>query len=338
MSKILFRPEVLAMKKVKQLGGVSVNIPLRVKVAVCGIAIFLGLFALFAMFATFSEKCLVRGYLNSTKGVARIYPLKNGVLKESRVHQGQHVRKGDPLFMIDTSSLGFNKTKRGLEFTNLAKRKASLEIEIANKKKEIQKLDGLLKKHFIPLSLYQQQADALSHLENNKNNLEIEFLHYRQSQSYWLRAPISGNLSAVIFQKGEYVSSSKILAKILPDHSKLLAEIFVPVHQAGFLRPKGEVVIQYDAYPSAHFGCASAVILDVSQSILTDEEEDKPFLMRGPYYKVRAKLLHQSLSLSDTDIPLLQGMTFKAFIMGEKKTLWQWAFDPIYNRYAKLKS
>lgn len=332
----LFRKEVLAKKKFQHYGAVSINIPLRVTLVTGGLAVFLAISTFFFLFASFSEKYVVRGYLNSSKGIARIYPSKNGAIKVCRIHQGQHIRKGDPLFLIDTSSLRFHRAKKDLEFTNLYKRQKAIETEIEYKKKEIQKFKTLLDKHFIPLKFYHQEKEALSLLENNKNSLEIEFLHYRQSQSYWLRAPVSGTLSAVLFHKGEYVNPSKMVAKILPDNSELLAEIFVPMHQAGSLKPNGDVILQYDAYPSVHFGSQAAVILDISQSILTDEEEDKPFLVRDPYYKVRAKLTAQNLQNHGNNKPLLHGMTFKAFVMGEKKTLWQWAFDPIYNRYAKF--
>jgi membrane fusion protein len=332
----LFRTEVLARKKFQHFGTVSINVPLRAALVTGGLAIFIVLLAFFFIFASFSEKSVARGYLNSTKGIVRIYPLKNGTIKTCKIHQGQLVKKGDPLFLIDTSATGLDPKHSDLELGNLLKKQQAIEVEVAYKKQEIAKLKHLLDKHFIPLSLYHQKKEALFLLENSKNALEIELLHYRQSQSYWVRAPLSGTLSAVLFHRGELVNSTQILAKLLPENAQMLAEIFVPIQQAGFLKQHGPVILQYDAYPSVHFGSQKAEIIDISQSILTDAEEVKPFLMRGPYYKVTAKLAAQNLNLYGKERPLLHGMTFNAFIMGEKKALWQWVFDPVFNRYGKL--
>jgi membrane fusion protein len=126
------------------------------------------------------------------------------------------------------------------------------------------------------------------------------------------------------------------LAKILPDGADLIAEIFVPVPQSGYLKKNHAVILQYDAYPAAHFGFHKARISDIGSSIMMEKEEDKPFAMKDPYYKVQANLQSQWIKVYGKNKLLSQGMTFSAWILGPKRKLWQWVLSPLYSRYGKV--
>ncbi len=332
-NKRLFRQEVLDSKRNKNYGSVSINTPFQYTVFTMGFSLIVLIVFLFLLFGEFSEKFIVSGYLESTRGVARVYPNKNGVIVRRYVKQGDEIKKGDRLFLIDTSYAGLEKKNKHDVLSQLEKKKKSIEMEIVHKEKHLQALKGLLEKKYISLTMYHQKHDELVALENQKNSVDLEMINYKHEQSYVVYAPISGMISSVIYQEGQYTNMTKPLVKILPNHADLIAELFIPVKQSGFLHHNNTVIIRYDAYPYARFGTSSATINDISRSILTDEEEDNPIRIGQPYYKVTATLDKQYVTVYGEEKKIQHGMTISAVIVGSKRKVWQWIFDPLFCFY-----
>lgn len=332
----LFRQEVFNDLKNKNYGTVSINAPVKYTVLTVGISLFLVLIILFFIFADYSEKFIVKGYVNSSRGVVRVYPAKQGVIVKSWVHQGMSVRRGDSLFLVDTSYDGLAKTRHHAVFDKLTQQAQVIENEIKYKKTHLHALKKLLDKKYISLDTYSQKRDELHALLVNQQTVEMDLIKYKQDRSYLVRAPIDGVVASVIYQTGQNVSTSKPLVKIIPKNADLIAELFIPVSQSGFITKNNPVVIRYDAYPSARFGTANGVITDKSQSILTDEEDDKPIRIGQPYYKVIAKLDTPFVMLYGKKRRVAHGMTLSAVIVGSKKKVWQWVLDPLYSYYGEL--
>lgn len=331
-----FRTEVLNDIKNKNYGSVSINVPVKYTTVTVGIGVLILLIILFFMFAQYSEKVVVKGYINSTQGIIRVYPNKNGVIVKSWVHQGSQVSKGDALFLIDTSYSGLSKNSHHAVFDQLIKRHQLIEKDIQYKKQHLARLQSLLNKKYIALDLYYQKRDELNALIANRNTIEMDLIHYKQNSSYVIRAPISGRVVSVIFQPGQAVNLSKPLIKIIPSDANLIAELFIPVNQSGFLVKNKQVIVRYDAYPSERFGTATGVIADLSQSILTDDEDEKPFRIRQPYYKAIVMLNSPFVTVYGIKKQVQHGMTLSAVILGEKKKIWQWVLDPLYSYYGEL--
>jgi membrane fusion protein len=326
----LFRKEAIDNKKNQNLGSVSINIPLHYQFLTIACATLVALIILFLIFAEYSEKFIVTGYLNSTKGIVRVYPNKDGVIVNSSINQGDKVSKGDALFLIDTSYDGLDRNNEQEEFLQLQKRKKAIEKEISHKKKFLGELNNLLVKKYISQDTYNEKHEELVALENNKTIVEMDLIKYKQNGSYVIRSPINGLISSVIYQEGQYTNLAKPLVKILPDKADLVAELFIPVKKAGFLTKENKVIIRYDAYPYEHFGSYQAFIKDISLSILTDEEEEKPIRIGQPYYKVTAQLEKQFVTLYGEEKRIQHGMTLSAVIVGSKRKIWQWILDPLY--------
>ena len=334
--KYLFRPEVLESRKNKNYGSVSINMPGKyVALTMCFSTALLLIF-LFLIFGEFSEKYVVLGYLESTKGIAPIYSNKNGVIAKRYFKQGDDVKEGDKLFLIDTTYERLNKKHKPDVLVQLEKRAQSIAEEMAYKEKHLQDLKRLLDKNYISMATYHEKQDELRVLERQKNTLTVEIINYKNETSYLIRSPIDGMISSVSYQEGQYANLTKPLAKILPAHSDLIAQLFIPVRQSGFLHHKNKVIIQYDAYPYARFGTANATINEISRSILTDEEEDKPIKIGHPYYKVMATLDKQFVTVYGKEKKIQHGMTFSAVIVGSKRKIWQWIFDPLYSFYGSV--
>lgn len=334
--KTLFRLEVTENKKNQNYGQVSINTPLPYLFVSIGSMGIVFVIILFLAFAEFSEKYIISGYLDSIKAVARVYPKMNGVIIQSYRHQGDKIKRGDNLFLVDTSYTGLYKNKDHEIFKNLQKSKELIEKEINYKNQYVHALKKLLEKNYISLATYNEKKEELVEIENKKNLLDIDIIKYRQGKSYTIRSPIDGIISSIIYKKGQYTNLSKPLAKIIPGDSDLVAELFIPVKKAGFLNKDNKIIIRYDAYPYERFGTYKATIKEISQSIITDDEEDKPILIGEPYYKITAELDKQSVTVYGTEKKLQHGMTLSAVIVGQKRKVWQWILDPLYSYFGVL--
>jgi membrane fusion protein len=329
----LFRPEVFESTRNRNYGSVLVNIPASYTVLISAFSGLVGLILLFLLLGEFSEKFIVKGYLESTKGIVPIYPNKNGVIEKCYIQQGDNVKKGDKLCLINTSDEHLSKNYQYGVLSQLEKKKTSLESELRYKKRHLQRLKTLLIKKYIPVSTYHAKHDELILIKNQINGVDIEIINYKHNKSYVICSPIDGVISSVIYQQGQHTNLTKPLMKILPSHAELMALLFIPIPKSGFLQRNTNVIIHYDAYPHARFGTSKASIQQISGTILTDNEEEKPIRIGEPYYKVSALLDKQFITVYGKDKKIQHGMTVSAVIVGSKKRIWQWILDPIYSFY-----
>lgn len=334
----LFRPEVMHAKKNQYYGVVSINTPMSYVTLTLGSIILMIFVILFIILGKYSEKTVVRGYLNSTQGIVRVYPKKSGVILKQWIHEGDVVKKGTPLFLIDTSYEGQPPMDTDIFLTQLNARKKRIEKEIRYKRAHVLALKKLFDHHYISEADYHTQQEALTVLENNKNEATMAIIKHKEERSYLIVSSVSGVVSSLIYHPGQYVNASKLLLKIMPKNATLVAELFVPVKQSRFLEGQHQITVHYDAYPYVHFGSAEAAFKHISQSMLTDNEEDKPFPIGEPYYKATATLAQSFITIHGDKKTLQQGMTLSAVIMGSKRNIWQWIFDPFHAFYRELAS
>jgi len=331
--KNLFRQEVLESRKNRNFGSVSINTPIHYQIITIFLSSFVFMIFFFIVFGEFSEKYIVKGYLESTKGVTRVFPTINGVITQCFIKQGDSVKKGDKLYKIDTSDDGVGMKNYREIITQFDHKKRVAIAELNYKRRQLHSLKELLKKKYIPLSTYNQKHDELVALHQLISSIELDLLHFKHSKSYIIHAPIDGKVSSLLYQRGQYTNVTKPLLKLLPADSSLLAQLYIPVSQSGFIERYNKAIIRYDAYPYARFGSSTAIIQDISKSSLTDDEEEKPLHIGKPYYKSTALLNKQYIRLYGIKRELQNGMTITAVIVGSKRKLWQWILDPLYSFY-----
>lgn len=332
----LFRKEVFDHRKHKNHGSVFINVPFSLK------AISFGLFFLmvgicgFLYWGEYSEQFEVQGYLESSKGLVRVYANKRGIVQKSYVVQGDRVKQGEPLVWIDTFSDIELQQGHDDVLEQLRKNKQTLDVQLRYKKHYLHALHPLLKKKFISLSTYQLLKDEISRLEHQKNTLQMEIIQHRHQKISVIRAPMDSRIASVMFHAGQNVDTTKPLMKLIPSEAHLEANLFIPVDKSGFIQKNDLVTIRYDAYPFTRFGTAKARIQTIDQSILTDDEENNPIRMGQPYYKAIAILEKQSIQVYGREKKIQQGMTLSAVMMGSKRKIWQWIFDPVFSFYGGI--
>ncbi|WP_407412190.1 HlyD family secretion protein [Acinetobacter sp.] len=92
-----FRKEVIDSKKSKYIGKVIVSPPITFKVLVYIFGVMGIIFLIFLFFGSFTKKIIVQGQLVPLDGYSKVYSLRNSIIDELYVQEGDIVVKGQKL-------------------------------------------------------------------------------------------------------------------------------------------------------------------------------------------------------------------------------------------------
>lgn len=325
----LFREEAIKNRLNRSIGSTRINVPLNYKIVCFFSFLVIISIAFFVFYAQTYEKVFVRGFLDNESGVVAVRSEFGGVILQSKIEEGSQVKKGDTLFVITNDE--YEKTNELIE--NLNQRRNNLRREHELKNDHYKSITTLYEKHFVSASVLKSTETELLEITNKIKLVDLELIKYRQSQHQIIKSPISGIITNIFYKQGQTLEHSKTLLQIIPNNSKLIARVFVPSQNIGFLKKNATISIKYDAYPAQRFGVYTASIKEINLTVLTDDKEDKPIKVGQPYYKIKAELDKPYINLYGKKSNLSHGMTFTAVISGEKKKIWQWILDPIYSYY-----
>ena len=144
----------------------------------------------------------------------------------------------------------------------------------------------------LPLTIASQR----SALERQRAGIEQSMAQVEADRAAVLRAPQSGRVSAVLVTAGQPVSTGQALLAIVPSGSPLEAQLLIPSHAAGFVRPGQRVAIRYAAYAYQKFGLQVGTVQQVTQNALTQAEVGALLGGQVPpeaLYRVRVRLDRQ---------------------------------------------
>jgi membrane fusion protein (multidrug efflux system) len=138
-----------------------------------------------------------------------------GILTQIHCEEGQHVKKGDLLFELDTRS------------TDALIARAEVAVEFAQKnfarKQELNATDNVSRK------LYDEAEQLLQTARKDLLNAKT------QRELLQIKAPLSGTIAAIHFKIGEAVSLNTVMADLI-DLERLDIAIRVPSQEAAALR------------------------------------------------------------------------------------------------------
>ena len=145
-------------------------------------------------------------------------------------------------------------------------------------------------------------------------------------------------------REGTTVTTSSLLASLIPDNAKLTAYLYVAESKAAFLAKGQKVRIRLDAYPYQKYGMVTGSVTAVTQSpyavtelpahVATAVQSDNE--NQSLYYQARVELDSQSIRANGEDTKLKAGMIFEADVMQEKRRLYEWVLEPIYSMTGKF--
>ncbi len=179
----------------------------------------------------------------------------------------------------------------------------------------------------IALNLASVQTATRSKLADLKQTLA-----QNAAQASWiLRAPRAGLISSLLIHAGQTAVAGQPLLALLPQGSKLEAQLLVPSHAVGFIRRGEQVVLRYQAYPYQKFGQHYGTVAEVSRSALSPREAQsllgRP--VSQPLYRVIVHLDRQHLEAYGRPARLMPGMVLSADILLDRRRLLEWVIEPM---------
>jgi membrane fusion protein len=192
-------------------------------------------------------------------------------------------------------------------------------------KKQLSQLESELKQ--LPVNLQTKRHELGRQLADIEQGLSEN----EAQRAVVLRAPADGTITNMMIHVGQTVTSQQVLMAVLPAHTMLQAELWVPSRAIGFLSKGNRVVLHYQAYPYQKFGEHFGSIESVSRSAVAPIELSKLIGkdIVEARYRVLVNLDNQSVLLYDKKEALRPGMTFDADILLDRRRLIEWAFEPI---------
>ncbi len=151
-----------------------------------------------------------------------------------------------------------------------------------------------------------------------------------------IRAPLAGTVTNIAASQGESVAAAAPLATVLPRGSGLHAQLLVPTRAIGFVRPGNAVVVRYDAFPFQRFGQYRGAVATVGQTVWSPGEKVGSVTVREPVYRIDVRLEQQNVSAGGQQFVLRPGMLVSADLLLEKRTIFEWVFEPVLELRARL--
>jgi membrane fusion protein len=146
-------------------------------------------------------------------------------------------------------------------------------------------------------------------------------------------APQAGELATLLAAPGQAVVAGQVLATVLPAGAALEAELWVPTRSAAFVRAGTAVWLRVDAFPYARYGQLPAHVREVSQSALPAADLGPDGAPAGAPDAYRVRVTLDADPAPDTAPAwrrsLKAGMRVQASLVAERRTLMQWALEPL---------
>ncbi|KAF1699006.1 hemolysin D [Pseudoxanthomonas jiangsuensis] len=184
----------------------------------------------------------------------------------------------------------------------------------------------------------QQQAVAAT-LQRDLASLEQERVQTQAQGALAVSAPVGGVVATQLVKPGQAVQAGQPLLSLLPGDGRLEAELLVPSRAIGFIEPGDSVLLRYQAYPYQKFGHQRGTVERISRSALSSGELGALIgsVQQGePFYRVTVALAEQAVVAYGRPEPLKPGMLLDADILGERRRLVEWIFEPLYSIKGKV--
>ncbi len=182
-------------------------------------------------------------------------------------------------------------------------------------------------------SLLPKRTARLADNARKLSELERERLQTAAQAEYLVTAPVSGVISSLSVKSGQTVVAGQPMMTLLPGTGSLEAELLVPSRAIGFIDPGDRVLLRYDSYPYQKFGHHHGRVARISRSALTPGElgtSESQSSNADSYYRVVVHLDRQTVTVYGREEALRPGMQMEADILGERRRLIEWVFEPLF--------
>lgn len=266
--------------------------------------------------------------------------------EEKRALENQQSISIEKLQLLASQYKNIRKLNKNGYFSKFeAQNQQQLILEAKQEKENISRL--LLQKNneinqltFNKKNLPQEYSLRKNALLREKATLKNQLTQIKTNFSYSITASHNGTVTGIQVVEGETLSHSlsqtKPLLSIIPEGSKLVAELLLPTRSAGFIEKGQTSRLRFDAFPYQRFGFMNSTITRVDHALVTPNEIQLPIVFNEPVYRLRATLTEQQIKAYGKAFQLKSGMLFEADIMLEQRTLVEWLFEPLYSLKGRI--
>ncbi len=178
-----------------------------------------------------------------------------------------------------------------------------------------------------------EQQAALDPFDRELASLEQQRIELDSAQESAITAQLPGTVTSILVKAGESVQAGQQLLSVLPVNTVLQAELLLPSRAIGFVRPGDAVQLRYQAFPYQKFGHHRGLVRQVSRNALAPVQARA--LLGGlaidePFYRVTVELTSQFVAAYGREEPLKPGMLLEADIVGDRRSLIEWLFEPLH--------
>jgi membrane fusion protein len=149
-------------------------------------------------------------------------------------------------------------------------------------------------------------------------------------RAYAVIAPVAGRVAGLQAAVGGTAEPSIPLMEIVPQGSRLHAEVYAPTRAIGFVRPGQEVRLLYDAFPYQRFGSFEGRIGRVSSTVLDPRQLAQPLKIEEPVYRIEVTPSRQDVLAFGDRVPLQPGMALTANLILDRRSFLDWLLEPLH--------
>ncbi|MEO1014779.1 MAG: HlyD family efflux transporter periplasmic adaptor subunit [Pseudomonadota bacterium] len=174
-----------------------------------------------------------------------------------------------------------------------------------------------------------EEQQELSRLRGLLAEIEQRRARAESERNLLLRAPVTGRVAALQAKVGQSVAAGDLQLAILPSGGELVAELFAPTRAAGLVEVGQKVRLLFDAFPYQRFGAGDGVVTGVSKTILFPEDGPEALNIHEPAYRITVALSAQSVTAKGQEFALQDGMTLRADVILERRSILEWMLHPV---------
>lgn len=174
-----------------------------------------------------------------------------------------------------------------------------------------------------------KRANNGAAIERQISELEQQLTEADTQRVVVLTAPADGTVTTILAEVGQAANPGAPLLSILPAGAELEAHLLVPTRAAGFIKPRQEVALRYQAFPYQRFGHYLGEVTAIGRTVIQPNESNLPLPVQEPVYLVTVRLPVQQVRAYGQDLPLQAGMALDADVHVDRRRLIEWVFDPI---------
>ena len=296
------------------------------------ILIFLAIFVIWASFAPINSSIIANGEIILTANKKVISHLEGGIIEKIKVKEGQFVKVGDELILLNTVQVRakIQQTKEGIRASEFQKT-ASIK-RISALKQELNIVEELMKDANSSLSrqldLQKQLHEAegkIGELDANIASLQNELISNRHIlERSVIKAPVEGFVMDLKHQTlGGVIAPASEIMFIVPQNDIMIAEVKVKPQDIDLLTEGMLAKVQLTAYKSRLMPKLDGKVVNVSADSFKND-------MTGEvYFKARIEIPESELKKLTQDIKLSLGMPVTAFVITGSRTMLQYLITPI---------